>query len=111
VSGIWTAQTGWHFTATRRPPCRIRPAGGADRPNRIADEPAEQFDVDLGIHRFRAEMLNAFNHNNFNNPNTTIGNAQAGVVSGTGAARVMQMALKALFYTGVLCASASLRLR
>lgn len=66
------------------------------------------FNVDLGIHRnfpirerltlsFRAEMFNAFNHANFNNPNATIGSQQAGVVSGTGPARVMQMALKLLF--------------
>lgn len=66
------------------------------------------FNVDLGIHRnfpirerltlsFRAEMFNAFNHANFNNPNATIGSQPAGVVSGTGPARVMQMALKVLF--------------
>lgn len=66
------------------------------------------FNVDAGIHRdfpireamrasFRWEMFNAFNHPNFGTPNATIGNAQAGQISGTAAARVMQAALKLVF--------------
>ena len=66
------------------------------------------FNVDLGVHRnfqirertqlsFRAEMFNATNHANFGIPNATIGNAQAGQISGTAAARIMQMALKLAF--------------
>ena len=66
------------------------------------------FNVDFGIHRnfvlterfklnFRGEMFNALNRANFNVPNASIGNAQAGQISGTGPARVMQMGLKLLF--------------
>ena len=66
------------------------------------------FDLDLGIHRtfrikekvsiqFRAEMFNALNHVNFNNPNATIGSTSAGVISATYPARVMQGALKLTF--------------
>jgi hypothetical protein len=66
------------------------------------------FNVDTGIHRnfqiregwklaYRWEMFNAFNRANFSNPNSTIGNATAGQISGTRAARVMQMALKLNF--------------
>jgi hypothetical protein len=46
---------------------------------------------------FRAEWFNAFNNVNFNNPNATIGTAQAGTISGTGPARVVQLALKLEF--------------
>jgi hypothetical protein len=42
-------------------------------------------------------MFNAFNHANFNVPNAAIGSASAGQISGTAAARVMQMALKVVF--------------
>jgi hypothetical protein len=63
------------------------------------------FNVDVGIHRifhlkerlaltYRWEMFNALNRANFNNPNASIGNPQAGQISGTGPARVMQMALR-----------------
>jgi hypothetical protein len=63
------------------------------------------FNVDLGIHRifrlrerlaltYRWEMFNSFNRVNFSNPNASIGNPQAGQISGTGPARVMQMALR-----------------
>jgi hypothetical protein len=143
LSGIWTAQTGGHFTATLGTAVSNSAGGGADRPNRIKDgnlssgqrtrgawfdtsafvSPAQYtfgnsgsgillgpgtFSVDLGIHRdfpfkercalsYRAEMFNAFNHVNFSNPNATIGNAQAGTISGAGPARIMQMALKVIF--------------
>ncbi len=66
------------------------------------------FNVDLGVHRefplgerrrltCRWEMFNAFNRANFAVPNATIGNAVAGQISGTAAARIMQMALKVTF--------------
>lgn len=66
------------------------------------------FNLDLSIHRifpigerfrvvYRAEMFNAFNHANFDNPNATIGTATAGVISGAAAGRVIQMALKFAF--------------
>jgi hypothetical protein len=66
------------------------------------------FTFDMGIHRtfpikerykltFRAEMFNAFNHTNFNNPNATIGSPSAGIISATYPARIMQLALKANF--------------
>ena len=66
------------------------------------------FNVDLGIHRnfpikervtlsYRCEMFNTLNHANFNVPNAAIGNASAGQISGTSAARVLQMALKVVF--------------
>jgi hypothetical protein len=66
------------------------------------------FNLDLGIHRnfvlterfnlsFRAEMFNAFNHPNFDVPNAVIGNQQAGQISSTFPARIMQMAMKVTF--------------
>jgi hypothetical protein len=66
------------------------------------------FNVNLGVTRhfviterwatdFRFEAFNAFNRANFNNPNATIGTAQAGIISGTGPARIMQAALKVIF--------------
>jgi hypothetical protein len=66
------------------------------------------FQTDLGIRRvfriregtnltFRWEMFNAFNHANFSTPNASIGSPSAGVISGTGAARSMQAALKLSF--------------
>lgn len=66
------------------------------------------FNVDAGIHRqfalgdryrvtFRWEMFNAFNRSNFGNPNASIGNAQAGQISGTAPARIQQAALKFVF--------------
>ncbi len=66
------------------------------------------FNVDLGIHRdfsirerfrltYRWEMFNSFNRANFADPNAVIGSAQAGQISGTAPARIMQMALKLLF--------------
>ncbi|MGH9667322.1 MAG: TonB-dependent receptor domain-containing protein, partial [Bryobacteraceae bacterium] len=66
------------------------------------------FNVDVGIHRnfpikerftisYRCEMFNSFNRANFGTPNASIGNALAGQISGTGPARVIQMALKVIF--------------
>ncbi|MEO7146146.1 MAG: hypothetical protein ABI165_21845, partial [Bryobacteraceae bacterium] len=66
------------------------------------------FNVDLGIHRnfpikdrytlsYRCEMFNSFNRANFNTPNASIGSALAGQISGTGPARILQMALKVIF--------------
>jgi hypothetical protein len=66
------------------------------------------FSVDLGVHRnfrigegrsvsFRWEMFNAFNRANFGDPAAAIGNVQAGQISGTAAARIMQFGLKLVF--------------
>ena len=66
------------------------------------------FNVDTGVLRnfqiregmrltYRWEMFNAFNRANFSAPNASIGNSTAGQISGTRAARVMQMALKLSF--------------
>ena len=46
---------------------------------------------------FRWEMFNAFNRANFGDPNAAIGNSVAGQISGTQPARIMQVALKAVF--------------
>jgi len=46
---------------------------------------------------FRFEAFNAFNRANFNNPNATIGTSSAGVISGTGPARILQASLKVIF--------------
>ena len=66
------------------------------------------FNVDLGVHRnvhitdrfdlsFRWEMFNAFNRANFSEPSAQIGNRNAGQISSTGPARIMQVALKLTF--------------
>jgi hypothetical protein len=47
--------------------------------------------------QFRWEMFNAFNRANFTTPNSSIGNALAGVISNTAPARVMQLGLKIYF--------------
>ena len=52
----------------------------------------ERFGVDL-----RTEWFNSFNRANFNVPNATIGTAQAGVISSTFPARIIQMAVKVTF--------------
>jgi len=52
----------------------------------------ERFGIDL-----RGEWFNSFNHANFNVPNATIGTAQAGVISSTFPARIIQMAVKLSF--------------
>jgi len=66
------------------------------------------FNEDLGIMKrfyireamnleFRSEWFNAFNRANFNPPNAMIGTAQAGVISSTLPARIIQMAVKLTF--------------
>jgi len=66
------------------------------------------YNVDLGVHRnfrfteqwrmsLRWEMFNAFNRANFGTPNAAIGNANAGQISATAPARIMQLALKLSF--------------
>jgi hypothetical protein len=46
---------------------------------------------------YRGEMFNSFNRANFSVPNSSIGSPSAGQISGTGPARVIQMALKVVF--------------
>jgi hypothetical protein len=66
------------------------------------------FNVDAGVHRnfrfseqvrmsLRWEMFNAFNRANFGIPNAAIGGPVVGQISGTGPARIMQLALKLSF--------------
>jgi len=66
------------------------------------------FNVDLSLVRhfpikerlgidLRGEFFNSFNHVNFNLPNATIGTAQAGVISSTFPARIIQLAVKLAF--------------
>jgi hypothetical protein len=66
------------------------------------------FNVDLTLERhiifrehydlnIRGESFNSFNRANFNNPGSTIGTATAGVISGTQAARILQVAVKLAF--------------
>jgi hypothetical protein len=43
---------------------------------------------------FRAEAFNVFNHTNLNNPNGTYTAAAFGTITGAGAARILQFALK-----------------
>ncbi len=52
----------------------------------------ERYDLNL-----RGESFNSFNRANFNNPGSTIGTATAGVISGTQAARILQVAVKLAF--------------
>ena len=47
--------------------------------------------------QFRGEFYNTFNHPNFKNPNTTIGNANYGKITGDNGARVMEVALRFFF--------------
>jgi hypothetical protein len=47
--------------------------------------------------QFRWEAFNAFNHVNYGDPNTTIGQGSTGQISDAGDARVMQIALKLVF--------------
>lgn len=147
MNGIWTMDTGYHFTPALATSVSNSIATATlaptERPNRLRDGnlPTEEptidrwfdpvafqvpaqytfgntgkgvlvgpgyFNVDSGIHRnfkiteglrlrYQWEMFNAFNRANFNNPNSSIPTAQAGQISGTGPARVMQMALKITF--------------
>ncbi len=52
----------------------------------------ERYGIDL-----RSEWFNSFNHANFNIPNSSIGTAQAGVISSTLPGRIIQMAAKISF--------------
>ena len=47
--------------------------------------------------QFRWEAFNAFNHANYGNPNTTIGQGTTGQIFSAGAARQMQLGLKLVF--------------
>jgi hypothetical protein len=47
--------------------------------------------------QFRAEMFNAFNQVNFNNPDTTVTDGTFGVITGANDGRVIQFALKLLW--------------
>ena len=145
LSGIWTAQTGPHFTAILGTNVSNSAGGGTQRPNRVGNGnlPSDQrsifhwfdtstasfiappqytfgnsgtgilvgpgyFDVDLSLVRqfrvterfgldLRSEWFNAFNRANFNPPNSTIGTPQAGIISSTLPARIIQMAVKLSF--------------
>jgi hypothetical protein len=142
VSGIWSAQSGGHFTPVLGTNISNSAGGGTQRPNRVANgnlssgqsiyhwfnttafvAPAQYtfgnsgtgiltgpiyFDVDLSVVRrfhvterfaldLRGEFFNTLNRANFSNPNATIGTAQAGVISSTLPARVIQVAVKLSF--------------
>ena len=47
--------------------------------------------------QFRAELFNAFNHTNLNNPNAAQNNTNFGRILGSGGARVVQFGLKYVF--------------
>ncbi len=47
--------------------------------------------------QLRGEFYNTFNHPNFKNPNTTIGNANYGKITSDNGARVMEVALRIFF--------------
>ncbi|HEX7361923.1 MAG TPA: carboxypeptidase regulatory-like domain-containing protein [Bryobacteraceae bacterium] len=47
--------------------------------------------------QFRADLFNAFNQVYFNDPNTTVGSGSFGRITGAGAGRVIQLALKVLW--------------
>jgi hypothetical protein len=47
--------------------------------------------------QFRADILNAFNHENFAHPDNTVGDTTFGIISGTQDARQFQFALKFYF--------------
>ena len=52
----------------------------------------DRYDLDL-----RGESFNTLNRANFNNPAATIGSPTAGIISGTQAARILQLAVKLAF--------------
>ncbi len=52
---------------------------------------------DKGFIEFRAEAFNTFNHANPNNPNTTLGNASYGKITGTADPRILEFALRLKF--------------
>jgi hypothetical protein len=47
--------------------------------------------------QLRGEFFNAFNHANFNNPNTTVSSTTFGRITGAGAGRVIQLAAKVIW--------------
>ncbi len=47
--------------------------------------------------QFRAEFYNAFNHPQFNNPNTTIGNVNFGIIGAARDPRTIEFALRIFF--------------
>ncbi len=142
ISGIWSVQSGGHFTPVLGTAVSNSAGGGTQRPNRMASGSLASgqsidhwfdtaaftapslysfgnsgtgiltgpgyFNVDLSLVRrfrirekfaldLRSEWFNAFNHVNFNAPNATIGTGQAGVISSTLPARIIQMAVKVTF--------------
>ena len=66
------------------------------------------FNIDFAVHKnfritegwslqYRAELFNALNHTNLNNPGTTVTSGSFGRITGAGAPRIIQMALKLRF--------------
>jgi hypothetical protein len=53
--------------------------------------------TERGRLEFRAEMFNVFNHPNFGLPSAAVDLPQGGVITGAGAPRLIQFALKVLF--------------
>jgi hypothetical protein len=47
--------------------------------------------------QFRFEFLNALNHTNFDNPNTTVTSGSFGNITSADDARILQVALKLYF--------------
>jgi hypothetical protein len=47
--------------------------------------------------QFRGEFFNAFNHTNFNNPNTTVSSTTFGRITGSGDGRIVQLAAKVIW--------------
>ena len=47
--------------------------------------------------QLRGEFFNAFNHPNFNNPNTTLSSSTFGRIQGASAGRVIQLAAKVIW--------------
>ena len=47
--------------------------------------------------QFRGELFNAFNHTNFNNPNTTVSSTTFGRITGSGDGRIVQLAAKVIW--------------
>jgi hypothetical protein len=47
--------------------------------------------------QLRGEFYNTFNHPNFKNPNTTLGNVNYGRITSDNGARVLEVALRLFF--------------
>ena len=47
--------------------------------------------------QLRGEFFNAFNHTNFNNPNTTVSSTTFGRITGSGDGRIVQLAAKVIW--------------